>query len=123
MSARLQVESTIEQARHLAGTTFEVAGLWPGLRPKVDHSGVGATGSPRAVDHGRGAMAGFADYLESDYLPDTAEVNGVGRRTLRRLGRSLSRPRDRSDRDLRVGLGRGQPAPARNGRRRPGSRS
>ncbi len=77
MSARLQVESTIEQARHLSGTHSKWLALaraatevaTPELADRV----------ARAVDRGRDAMAGFADYLESTYLPDTIEVNGVGR--------------------------------------------
>ena len=77
VSARLQVESTIEQARHLSGTHSKWLALaraatqiaTPELADRV----------ARAVDHARDAMAGFADYLESTYLPDTVEVNGVGR--------------------------------------------
>lgn len=77
MSARLQVESTIEQARHLSGTHSK----WLALARAATEAATPelADRVARAVDHGRDAMAGFADYLESTYLPDTVEVNGVGR--------------------------------------------
>jgi uncharacterized protein (DUF885 family) len=77
VAARLQVESTVEQARHLSGTHSK----WLMLAKAAD----GAT-SPdvaervaKAVDGGRAAMGRFADYLETDYLPGASAVDGVGR--------------------------------------------
>ena len=76
VAARLQVDSTIAQARHLSGEQSKWFGLARSsertARPEV------AERVAKAVDHARGAMAGFADYLESVYAPDATAVNGVG---------------------------------------------
>jgi uncharacterized protein (DUF885 family) len=76
VSARLQVESTVEQARHLAGPQSK----WLGLVRSAEKAAKPemAQRVAAAVDHARAAIAGLADYLESDYLPDAAEADGVG---------------------------------------------
>ena len=77
VSARLQVECTVEQARHLAGADSKWLGLaraaGEAARPEV------AKRVTDAVDHARGAIADFADYLESVYMTDASETNGVGK--------------------------------------------
>ena len=76
VSARLQVESTVEQARHLAGPQSKWLGLVrsaeKGAQPEM------AQRIASAVDHARGAISRLADYLESNYLPNATEVDGVG---------------------------------------------
>lgn len=76
VSARLQVESTIEQSRHLSGANSKWLRLArsaeKATKPEV------AERVATAVDHARAAMAGLADYLESVYMPDATEMNGVG---------------------------------------------
>jgi uncharacterized protein (DUF885 family) len=76
VSARLQVESTLEQARHLAGPQSKWLGLArkaeQATRPEV------ARRVARGVDHARSAIARLVDYLETDYLPNAIEVDGVG---------------------------------------------
>jgi uncharacterized protein (DUF885 family) len=76
VSARLQVECTIEQARHLSGTQSKWLGLArsaeDSARPEV------AERVAKAVNQARAAIADFADYLESVYMPDASETNGVG---------------------------------------------
>ncbi len=76
VSARVQVESTVEQARHLAGPQSKWLGFArsaeKATKPEV------AQRVASAVDHARAAIVGLADYLESDYLPDATDIDGVG---------------------------------------------
>lgn len=76
VAARLQVESTIVQARHLSGTNSK----WLLLARSAEKatSQEVAERVAKAVDHARAAMGDFADYVESIYMPHATEVNGVG---------------------------------------------
>ncbi|HSL26609.1 MAG TPA: DUF885 domain-containing protein [Acidimicrobiia bacterium] len=74
--ARRQAESVLQQTRHLAGEGSKWLGL---ARAAAEAASPLAARVAAAVDHGRGVMAGFADYVEGTYLPDANPVDGVGR--------------------------------------------
>lgn len=73
--ARRQVESVIEQTRHLASPESK----WFGLARRAEKAGSKlAERVEAAVDIGRREASLFADYLASVYLPDANEHDGVG---------------------------------------------
>lgn len=73
--ARRQVESVIEQTRHLAGPDSK----WLGLARRAEKAG--SKLAPRveaAIEIGRREASRFADYLVGTYLPNAKEDDGVG---------------------------------------------
>jgi uncharacterized protein (DUF885 family) len=74
--ARRQVLSVIDQAKHLTGPTCK----WHDLLIKAQ--GAGLSNSERlsaAISTAQGAVAEFAEYLETVYLPAAPVTDGVGR--------------------------------------------
>jgi uncharacterized protein (DUF885 family) len=73
--ARRQAESILEQARHLAGEGSK----WLGLSRAAAAAGSRlADRVAAAVDHARGVIAGFADYVAGTYLSGASSIDGVG---------------------------------------------
>lgn len=74
VAARRQVESSIEQARHLAGE----GSMFAGLVSEAAAAGIDVSELSEAADAARGAAGRLADWLESEYLPHAGDVDGVG---------------------------------------------
>lgn len=73
--ARRQVESVIEQARHLAGPDSK----WLELAGRAEEAGSKLSERvAAAVEIGRRENSAFADYLSDTYMPDATERDGVG---------------------------------------------
>lgn len=74
VAARRQVESNIEQARHLAGEES----MFLGLAEEAATAGFAAAELAEAADAARRAAGGVADWLEAEYLPHASDTDGVG---------------------------------------------
>ncbi|MFO7298706.1 MAG: DUF885 domain-containing protein [Actinomycetes bacterium] len=73
MVARRQARSVIGQLRHLAGEGSAYDGVAARIRGVLGGDRVDA-----ALARAKAAAAGFADWLEAEYLPRAPEADGVG---------------------------------------------
>ena len=73
--AQRQVVSVVKQARALSGNES----AYGGLLAKAGQRGFSSGRLERAVEIAQGAADGFADYLETTYLPSATEEDAVGR--------------------------------------------
>lgn len=78
--AERQVRSIIDQAQTTAADA-DAFGLVVG---KLEASGLGSKDLETAVQHARAAIAEFASWLESSYLPHTVDTDAVGLEVYRR---------------------------------------
>lgn len=83
--ARRQVTSIIDQSRGLAGSNSQ----FTAILDRADAADHRNDPLERAVEHARASVGAFGEWLESVYLPDALEDDGVGEDTYRRAADRL----------------------------------